>query len=112
MSTPEKKEGKREKAHLQVHIGMNMLEQAISTYGSETKEGKVILNVLTKLATTFGENDTSDLTAAEMAEMVTSMPQTGGGTQQQQALMKMSQGARPAQFPPRPAPMPMPGAPA
>lgn len=110
-STPEKKEGKNEKARLQVHIGMNMLEQALGVFGAESKEGGVILKTLTNLARTFGENDTSDLVPAEMADIVSSMPSVGGGNPQQQMLMKqMSQPPQPAQMPKPPAPMPMPGA--
>lgn len=111
MATPEKKDGKQEKARLQVHIAMNMLEHALSALGAESKEGGVVLKTLTNLAKTFGENDTSDLVPAEMADIVASMPQVGGGNPQQKALMQSMQGgARPAQIPPRPAPMPMPGA--
>lgn len=111
MATPEKKEGKQEKARLRVHIGMNMLEQALAEFGAESKEGAVLLDVLKKIGRTFGDNDTSDLVPAEMADIVSSMPQVGGGGPQQQALMKMMQGNRPAQMPPPPSPMPMPGAP-
>lgn len=111
MATPEKKEGKQEKARLRVAIGMNMLEQALGDFGAESKEGSVILKTLTNLAKTFGENDTSDLVPAEMADIVSSMPHVGGGNEHQQALMKtMSQGAQPARMPPPPAPMPSPGA--
>lgn len=110
MAAPQKKEGKEEKAHLSVHIAMNMLEQALPGFGAESKEGGVILKVLSTLAKAFGENDTSDLVPAEMAEIVSSMPSVGGGNPQQQALMKtMSQGARPAAMPPAPQPMPQPG---
>ena len=112
MATPEKKDGKREMAYLKVHIGMNMLEQAIGMLGAETPEGQTVLDVLKKLGNKFGDNDTSDLVPAEMADTVQSMTAVGGGNPQQQALMKsMSQGSQPAQFPRPPAPMPMPGAP-
>ena len=111
MATPEKKEGKHEKAHLRVHIAMNMLEQALGDFGAETKEGGAILKTLSSLAKSFGDHDAGDLVPAEMADIVSSMPQMGGGNPQMQALMKsMQQGQRgPAQFPPRPAPMPTPG---
>lgn len=110
MATPEKKDGKQEKARLHVHIAMNMLEQALGVFGAESKEGKVILKTLTALAHGFGENDVSDLVPAQMADIVASMPQVGGGNQQQKALMQsMSQGQTPAKMPAPPAPMPMPG---
>lgn len=112
MATPEKKDGKRERALLNVHIAMNMLEQAIAPYGSESEEGQLLLTTLQRLGKKFGDNDTSDLVPAEMANIVESMPGVGGGQPQQKLLMQsMQQGQQPAQFPRPPAPMPSPGAP-
>jgi hypothetical protein len=108
MSSPQKSEGKEEIAALHVHIAMNMLEQALGPFGSESPEGKVILGVLTKLAGTFGENDTSDLMPAEIKSMVGAMPQAGGGTPQQQQIEQMLAQNKPANIPQSPAPMPMP----
>jgi hypothetical protein len=110
MATPEKKEGKEQMGALKVHIAMNMLEQALPLLGAESKEGRAVLKVLSSLANSFGENDTSDLVPAEMADIVSSMPSVGGGAPQQKELMKlMAQGPRPAQIPPGPAAMPQPG---
>lgn len=108
MSSPQKSDGKEEIAALHVHIAMNMLEQALGPFGSESPEGKVILGVLTKLAGTFGENDTSDLMPAEIKSMVGAMPQAGGGTPQQQQIEQMLAQNKPASIPQSPAPMPMP----
>jgi hypothetical protein len=108
MAEPQKKDGKEEKAALHVHIAMNMLEQALGAFGSESKQGKVILATLTKLGATFGENDTSDLMPAEIKSMVGAMPQMGGGSEQQQKIMQMMKGNQPAQMPQQPAPMPQP----
>ena len=111
MATPEKKEGKKQKGYLKAHIGMNQFEEALSIFGAESEEGKVILKILTMAAKTFGQNDTSDLIPAEMASIVEGMPQVGGGAPQQKALMQsMGQPPQPARFPGAPAPMPMPQA--
>lgn len=88
MNVPEPKEGKREAARVNVHIAMNMLEQALPVFGSESKEGKNILKHLSGLAKDFGENDTSDLHPAEIKQMVGQMPQMGGGTDVQKMLMQ------------------------
>lgn len=108
MATPQKKEGKEEIARVQVHVAMNMLEQALPALGAESKEGRSILKVLSSLAKDFGETDTSDLVPAQMKEMVAGMPQMGGGSPQQQQILKMMQANAPARIPPAPAPMPMP----
>lgn len=111
MSQPGKKDGNSEKGRVQVHVAMNMLEQALGLFGAETKEGQAILKHLGGLAKQFGDNDTSDLVPAELKEMVGSMPQTGGGSQVQQQIMKMMQGGgQPGGMPGGGAPKPpMPG---
>lgn len=108
MAQPLKKEGNQEKAKVQAHIGMNMLEQALTVFGSESKEGQAILRALNSLARVLGKNDTSDLHPAQIKEMVGSMPQMGGGSPMQQQILKNMQGNRPANIPPAPAPMPAP----
>jgi hypothetical protein len=108
MAAPQKSEGKEEIATLHVHIAMNMLEQALGPFGSESPEGKVILSTLQALAKKFGENDTADLMPAEIKSMVGAMPQAGGGSPQQQQIQQMLAQNKPAQMPAPPAPMPQP----
>ena len=91
MSGPTKKEGNKEVAKVQVHIAMNMLEQALTAFGAESKEGKSVLKVLGGLSKDLGESDSSDLVPAQIMEMVKGTPQMGGGNEMQQQLMKMMQ---------------------
>lgn len=108
MATPQKKDGKRERAMVQVHIGMNMLEQALGTFGAESKEGQVVLKCLQALGKSFGENNVSDLVPAELKQMYEAMPQMGGGAPMQAQIGRMQAGAAPARMPQPPAPMPAP----
>ena len=106
MAAPQKKEGKDQRAMMQVHIAMNMLEQALVTFGTESDEGAAVLKVLTTLGKKFGDSSTDDLHAAELQEMVASNPSSGGGSEMQQKILGMMQGRAPAQLPGRPGGMP------
>lgn len=91
MAKPAEKEGLKEAARVNVHIAMNMLEQALPHFGSESKEGKAILKHLSGLSKDFGESDASDLVPAEILQMNKSLPQAGGGTEVQRMLAQMQQ---------------------
>lgn len=107
MAKPQKNEGLQEAARVNVHIAMNMLEQALPAFGSESKEGKAILKHLSGLSKDFGESDAGDLVPAEVSQLVKSLPQAGGGTQIQQMLQKMQQGGgAPGGQPGMPQPQP------
>ena len=91
MAKPQEKEGVKEAARVNIHIAMNMLEQALPAFGSESKEGKSVLKILGMLSKEFGQQDASDLVPAEIAQMNKSLPQAGGGTEVQQMLRQMQQ---------------------
>lgn len=95
MNTPQKKDGEREKGRVHVHVAINMLEAALPPFGAESKEGKVILAVLAKLANTFGDSNASDLVPAELMSAVKNAPQMGGGPEMQRKLAAMMQGGGP-----------------
>ena len=101
MSTPQDKKGLKAAARTNLHIALNMIEAAIPSYGSESDEGQALLNIATKLGKLFGKRDSSDLVPAEVLQMVSQMPQMGGGTDQQRMIreMMMKQGAKPPQQP-------------
>lgn len=90
MPQPQEKEGLKEAARVNVQIAMNMLEQALPVFGSETKEGKAVLKTLNQLSKDFGDSDTSDLHPAEIRQMVGAMPQSGGGSDVQKMLMQQA----------------------
>ena len=97
MAKPQEKEGLKEAARVNVHIAMNMLEQALPVFGSEAKEGKSILKILSMLSKEFGQSDASDLVPAEILQMNKSLPQAGGGSEVQRMLQQqmMQGGAKP-----------------
>lgn len=92
MAKPQAQEGAKEAARVNVHIAMNMLEQSLAPFGSESKEGKAVLKILTMLAKEFGESDSGDLVPAEIMQLNKSLPQAGGGTDVQRMLQKMQAG--------------------
>jgi hypothetical protein len=113
MAKPQEKEGLREAARVNIHIAMNMLEQALPVFGSESKEGKSVLKILNALSKEFGESDASDLVPAEILQMNKSLPQAGGGTEVQRMLQQMQKqgggappGGAPGGAPPQPGAMP------
>jgi hypothetical protein len=99
MAKPQEKEGLKESARVNIHIAMNMLEQALPVFGAESKEGRGILKILSMLSKEFGKQDASDLVPAEILQMNKSLPQAGGGTEVQRMLQQMQKqgGATPPQ---------------
>ena len=88
MSTPQDKRGVKAVAQTNIHIAVNMLEEALPAFGSESPEGDKILKALKMLGSMVAKKDSSDLVPAEILQMVRRMPQMGGGTSAQQAIMK------------------------
>lgn len=98
MSKPQDKKGLKAAAQTNVHIAVNMLEEALPAFGSESEEGKIILKALDKLSGLMGKRDSSDLVPAELMKMFKQMPQMGGGTDvQKQIAQQMAQKGPPPQ---------------
>ena len=97
MSSPQEKKGLKAAAMVNVHIAMNMLEEALPALGSENEHGSVILKALTMLAKITGKRDSSDLVPAEVMQMNSRLPQMGGGTEAQKMIRQMisQQGMKP-----------------
>ena len=92
-----------------IHIAINMLEEALPAFGAESDEGQKIMKALTTLGPLISKKDNSDLVPAEVLQMVRSMPQMGGGTDAQRMIMQMMQnGGRGQQ--PQQQQQPQPGA--
>lgn len=108
MATPNPQQGKQEHASVLVHIAMQMLEQALPGFGSQSEEGHAVIRTLDTLARKFGKRDTGDLVPAEIMSMVRNMPQMGGGSPVQKMLIQQMQrgnmpapGGQPPQAPPQ-----------
>lgn len=100
MSKPQDKRGLQAAAHTNVHIAVNMLEEALPAFGSESPEGGKILAALKSLGSMVAKKDSTDLVPAEILQLVKRLPQMGGGTSIQQQIMKQMQQAK---APPAPA---------
>src|SRR6266404_491996 len=88
MSGPQEKKGLKAAAATNVHIAVNMLEEALGAFGSESPEGEKILKALSGLRGLVAKRDTSDLVPAEVLQMVRRLPQMGGGTNVQRQIMQ------------------------
>lgn len=91
MSSPQEKQGLKAAANNNIHIAVNMLEEALPAFGAESKEGNEIISALKILGKLIAKKDTSDLVPAEIMQMVQQLPQMGGGSDIQRAIMQQMQ---------------------
>lgn len=77
MSTPQPNEGDKQGAMAQVQMAVDLLEQTLPAFGSESDEGRVILESLAKLGKQFGEKreKARGLIPSEIMNLVASLPQ-------------------------------------
>jgi len=85
MSTPEPKAGNKEGARVNVQMAMDLLQQSLPAFGSDSAEGKAILEIMKKLGSAFGarEAQTRELVPAEILQMISTLPQAGGASPEQ-----------------------------
>jgi hypothetical protein len=88
MSTPEPKQGEKQNAMINISLAQDLLEQTLPAIGSETEEGAVILDVLSKLSKKFGAaaRKSKELVPAELMQMMQNLPQMGGMSPEMKAL--------------------------
>jgi hypothetical protein len=91
MSSVVPKEGDNMMAKNQVTIAMQMLEQALLSLGTNTEDGRLVMDVLMKLSKNFHKESNEELMPAQLMSMMQGMPQVGGGNPEQMALMKAQQ---------------------
>lgn len=103
---PQDKAGMKAAAGTNIHIAINMLEEALPAFGAESDEGQKIMKALTTLGPLISKKDNSDLVPAEVLQMVRSMPQMGGGTDAQRMIMQMMQNGGRGQQQPQQQPQP------
>lgn len=82
MSTPEPKMGTREGAMINLSMAMDLIEQALPAFGSESPEGAKALQVLRSLSGIIGgkKDKAKELQNAEIMQMLQNLPQAGGAT--------------------------------
>jgi len=95
MSGPQEKKGLKAAAATNIHIALNMLEEALPAFGSESEEGGAILKAMNAIRGLAAKRDSSDLAPAELLQMFRRLPQMGGGTTVQQQIQKQMQQKQP-----------------
>lgn len=88
MSTPEPKMGNKEAAMVNLGMAMDLIEQTLPAFGSESEEGQKALQALRSLTTILGprKNKTNELQQSEILQMLQSLPQAGGATPEGKAM--------------------------
>ncbi len=88
MSTPEPKMGNREGAMINLSMAMDLIEQALPAFGSESPEGMKALAVLRSLSGILGgkKEKAKELQNAEIMQMLQNLPQAGGATPEGKAM--------------------------
>lgn len=88
MSTPEPKMGTKEAALVNLGMAMDLIEQTLPAFGSESEEGQKALQAIRSLTTILGprKNKTNELQQSEILQMLQSLPQAGGATPEGKAM--------------------------
>jgi hypothetical protein len=102
MSTPEPKMGNKEGGMVNVSMAQDLLEQALVAIGSDTEEGKSVLNAINTLNKVLGpkKSKVGELQQSEIIQMLQNLPQAGGATPEGRA---MQQAPAVPNLPPMPA---------
>ena len=77
MSTPEPKEGEKAAAKINVQMAMELLQQSLPAFGSDSEEGRAIMKIVKDISKQFGEREakTKELIPAEIIQMMQTLPQ-------------------------------------
>jgi hypothetical protein len=88
MSTPEPKMGNKEAAKVNISMAMDLLEQSLPAFGSESEEGKAVLNAIRAMTSIIGKKQmkTGELQGSEILQLLQSLPQAGGATPESKAM--------------------------
>ena len=111
MSTPEPKMGNREAAMINLSMAQDLLEQALPAVGSDSDEGRSILNAIGTINKVIGpkKSKTNELQPTEIMQMLQTLPQAGGATAEGKAMTQAPQ--IPGMSTPVPTPAPAGGMP-
>ena len=93
MSTPEPKMGNREAGLINISMAMDLLEQVLPAFGSESPEGQKVLGAIRTLTGLIGAKKakTNELQPAEIMQMLQTLPQAGGATAEGKAMAQAPQ---------------------
>lgn len=112
MSTPEPKMGNREASLINISMAMDLLEQSLPAIGSETAEGKMVLQAIRTMTNILGPKKakTAELQPAEILQMLQTLPQAGGASPEAKVMSQApaipGMSGSPSAAPPSPPPLP------
>ena len=88
MSTPEPKMGNKEAAMINIGMAVDLLEQSLPAFGSESPEGQKALAAIRQLSGLMGprKNKTNELQQSEILQMLQTLPQAGGASPEAKAM--------------------------
>lgn len=88
MTTPEPQAGNMEQARLNVMMALDMLQNALMTFGMQSEEGESLQEAISEITGKFGEreSDTRQLMPAEIMNLIQTLPQAGGATPEARAV--------------------------
>ena len=88
MCAPQPKEGMAQAAMVNISMVFQLLEQSLPAFGSQSEEGKSILQALSTLTKKFGASrqKSDSLVPAELLQLVQSIPGAGGGSPAQKGM--------------------------
>lgn len=78
MAQPQQAEGLKQAARVNVTMAIDILQQALPAMGAASEEGQALLNALKTLTKAFGQTEqkSRELIPAEIAQMLSALPQT------------------------------------
>jgi hypothetical protein len=105
MTTPQVNEGEQQASMVEISMAFDLLEKALTSFGSESQAGQAIHKALGIMTKQFGEKrqEAKPLVPAELMQLMSALPQAGGGSPEMQAMA--GGGAPTAGAPPMQPPM-------
>lgn len=82
MATPQQPKGLQQQQKVHVMMSMDLLAQAIPALGPNTEEGQSVMKALQILSKQFGktQDKSRELVPAEILQLLSALPQAGGGS--------------------------------
>ncbi len=97
MATPQQPKGLQQAEKVHVMMSMDLLAQAIPALGPNSEEGQAVMKALQILSKQFGktQDKSRELVPAEIMQLLSALPQAGGGNPGAKAMAMPGAGATP-----------------
>ena len=82
MTTPQPNEGEQQAAMVDISMAFDLLEKSMAAFGTETPQGQALHKALGVMTKEFGEKreKAKPLVPAELMQLMSGLPQAGGGS--------------------------------